>query len=96
MGGHQCWWDWLHASYREARLMEELVRYQPDLFIIYGSHNELLEQRLYGRVERQSWAVGALTGICPRVAPRDPAQEYRRLCFPFPRGRCLSDTGSSG
>jgi tetratricopeptide (TPR) repeat protein len=39
-----------YASYREAVLMEELIRYEPDLFLVYGSHNEFLEQRLYGRV----------------------------------------------
>lgn len=36
-----------YASYRVALLMEELVRYQPDLFIIYSGHNEFLESRTY-------------------------------------------------
>jgi tetratricopeptide (TPR) repeat protein len=36
-----------YASYRVASLMEELVEYEPDLFIIYSGHNEFLERRTY-------------------------------------------------
>ncbi|MFW6168867.1 MAG: hypothetical protein ACODAD_00150 [Planctomycetota bacterium] len=36
-----------YASYRVAKLMEELVRYEPDLFIIYSGHNEFLKRRTY-------------------------------------------------
>lgn len=36
-----------YASYRVALLMEELIRYEPDLFIIYSGHNEFLEHRTY-------------------------------------------------
>jgi tetratricopeptide (TPR) repeat protein len=36
-----------YASYRVAQLMEELVHYRPDLFIIYTGHNEFLEERTY-------------------------------------------------
>ena len=39
-----------YASYRVARLMEELSAYQPDLFIVYTGHNEFLEQRTYGKI----------------------------------------------
>ena len=39
-----------YASYREAHLMEELVKYQPDLFIIDTGHNEFLEERTYGQL----------------------------------------------
>ncbi|MEJ2199838.1 MAG: tetratricopeptide repeat protein [Desulfuromonadaceae bacterium] len=39
-----------YASYREANLMEELVHYDPDLFIIYTGHNEFLEERTYGAI----------------------------------------------
>ena len=41
-----------YASYREALLMEELTKYQPDLFIILTGHNEFLEQRTYGELKR--------------------------------------------
>lgn len=36
-----------YASYRVATLMEELVDYDPDLFIVYSGHNEFLEKRTY-------------------------------------------------
>jgi tetratricopeptide (TPR) repeat protein len=36
-----------YASYRAAALMEELTRFQPDLFVVYSGHNEFLEERTY-------------------------------------------------
>ena len=39
-----------YASYRVALLMEELVRYEPDLFVIYSGHNEFLEERTYSEI----------------------------------------------
>lgn len=39
-----------YASYRVARLMKELSRYEPDLFIVYSGHNEFLEERTYGKL----------------------------------------------
>ncbi|MCF7765705.1 MAG: tetratricopeptide repeat protein [Verrucomicrobia bacterium] len=39
-----------YASYRVAHLMEELIQYEPDLFVIYSGHNEFLEHRLYTKV----------------------------------------------
>lgn len=39
-----------YASYREAVLMEELIQYQPDLFIVLTGHNEFLEHRTYGEI----------------------------------------------
>ncbi len=41
-----------YASYRIARLMNELVQYQPDLFIVYSGQNEFLEQRSYGDLKK--------------------------------------------
>ena len=43
-----------YASYRVAQLMEELIRYQPDLFIIYTGHNEFLEERTYREIKEMS------------------------------------------
>ena len=54
-----------YASYRLAKMMEELVRYEPDLFIIYTGHNEFLEDRTYQQqkqVPGPVQAVGALLG----------------------------------
>ena len=39
-----------YASYRAARLMEELADYEPDLFIVYTGHNEFLESRTYNKL----------------------------------------------
>ena len=39
-----------YASYRVAVLMEELVRYDPDLFVVYSGHNEFLERRTYPQI----------------------------------------------
>jgi tetratricopeptide (TPR) repeat protein len=36
-----------YASYRTAKLTEELLDYEPDLFIVYNGHNEFLEERTY-------------------------------------------------
>jgi antitoxin component YwqK of YwqJK toxin-antitoxin module/Flp pilus assembly protein TadD/lysophospholipase L1-like esterase len=41
-----------YASYRVAHLMEELITYQPDLFIIYTGHNEFLEERTYRKLRQ--------------------------------------------
>ncbi len=37
-----------YASYRELLVLEELLRYQPDVVIVYSGPNEFLEQRTYG------------------------------------------------
>ncbi|MGQ0722164.1 MAG: tetratricopeptide repeat protein [Candidatus Eiseniibacteriota bacterium] len=39
-----------YASYREALVLEELCRYQPDLFIVSSGHNEFLERRTYSEL----------------------------------------------
>ncbi|MEO6097908.1 MAG: tetratricopeptide repeat protein [Fibrobacteria bacterium] len=39
-----------YASYREAKLIEEIARYQPDLILVYSGHNEFLEERTYRKV----------------------------------------------
>lgn len=36
-----------YASYRIARLMRELLRHEPDVFVLYTGHNEFLEERSY-------------------------------------------------
>jgi len=39
-----------YASYRVTVLMEELIRYDPDLFVVYSGHNEFLERRTYPQI----------------------------------------------
>ncbi|HLP40740.1 MAG TPA: hypothetical protein VK465_04470, partial [Fibrobacteria bacterium] len=36
-----------YASYREAKLVEEIAEHQPDLLLVYSGHNEFLEERTY-------------------------------------------------
>lgn len=40
-----------YASYRVAVVLDELVRYSPDLFVIYTGHNEFLEDRTYADIK---------------------------------------------
>jgi tetratricopeptide (TPR) repeat protein len=54
-----------YASYREVVLMQELLAYEPDVFIVYAGPNEFLEQRTYaGLAEASPWLLrlGALLG----------------------------------
>lgn len=49
-----------YASYRMVPILEEVLRYQPDLVIVHCSHNEFLEDRTYGdlkRTPRWLWQV---------------------------------------
>ena len=41
-----------YASYRMVPILEEVLRYQPDLVIVHCSHNEFLEDRTYGEFKR--------------------------------------------
>lgn len=45
-----------YASYRDLRLLDELSRFSPDLFVAFSGHNEFLERRTFGRIldERDS------------------------------------------
>ena len=46
-----------YASYRIVVLMKELLRYSPDLFVVYTGHNEFLEERSYPQFAHQSPAL---------------------------------------
>ena len=41
-----------YASYRMVPILEEALRYQPDLVIVHCSHNEFLEDRTYRELKR--------------------------------------------
>jgi len=56
-----------YASYRVTALMEELIRYKPDLFIIYSGHNEFLERRTYSRIIEMPKVVRGLGAIASRM-----------------------------
>lgn len=56
-----------YASYRVAKLMEELVRYQPDLFVIYTGHNEFLEERTYHELKELPPLVRSTASILAKT-----------------------------
>jgi len=56
-----------YASYRSAELMEELLEYEPDLFIVYSGHNEFLERRTYSGLIRTPAPVRGLTALLGRT-----------------------------
>lgn len=56
-----------YASYRVARLMEELVRYEPDLFIVYTGQNEFLERRTYASAIETPAPVRTLDSLLMRT-----------------------------
>jgi tetratricopeptide (TPR) repeat protein len=52
-----------YASYRVAHLMEELVRYEPDMFIVYTGQNEFLEERTYRKLKATPAFIRSLSGL---------------------------------
>lgn len=56
-----------YASYREALLMEELSKYEPDLFIVLSGHNEFLEQRTYGEIIRMPEVVRGANAVLSKT-----------------------------
>jgi tetratricopeptide (TPR) repeat protein len=47
--------------------MEELVRHEPDLFIIYAGHNEFLEKRTYDRLLKTPEFMRDLASLASRL-----------------------------
>ncbi len=47
-----------YASYRAAKVMEELLDYEPDLFILYSGNNEFLERRTYQDIIEEPAPLG--------------------------------------
>ena len=56
-----------YASYRLAVVMEELTRYEPDLFVIYTGHNEFLERRTYPQLVETPPALTEAAGLLSRT-----------------------------
>lgn len=46
-----------YASYRLANLTEELVRYEPDVLVVYTGHNEFLEHRTYQNLRERPYLL---------------------------------------
>lgn len=56
-----------YASYRIVNLMEEMVRYKPDIFIVYTGHNEFLEDRTYAKFKEEPFLVTWFRGNLNRL-----------------------------
>ena len=56
-----------YASYRVALLMEELIDYEPDLFVVYSGHNEFLERRTYPQIIAMPEAVRGLGSVASKT-----------------------------
>jgi len=56
-----------YASYRVAVVMEELIDYDPDLFVIYTGHNEFLERRTYPDSIETPRALTEAAGLLSRT-----------------------------
>ncbi|MCH9022620.1 MAG: tetratricopeptide repeat protein, partial [Planctomycetes bacterium] len=56
-----------YASYRVALLMEELIAYQPDMFVIYTGQNEFLEKRTYGELMEKIGLVKSAEALLGRT-----------------------------
>jgi tetratricopeptide (TPR) repeat protein len=56
-----------YASYRVTHLMDELINYQPDLFIIYTGHNEFLEERTYKQIREIPFEVKRVASLLART-----------------------------
>lgn len=56
-----------YASYRVARVVEEVLNYEPDLVVVMTGHNEFLEKRVYGESEQASPALTAVRACLDRL-----------------------------
>lgn len=52
-----------YASYRIIPLIREVLRYQPDLVIVFTGHNEFLERRTYSSLFRQGGILVTIRSV---------------------------------
>lgn len=56
-----------YASYRVAKIWEEVLEYEPDLLVLYTGHNEFLEERTYQNILKQPEWVRESRGLFSRL-----------------------------
>lgn len=83
-----------YASYRIALLMDELVHYQPDLFIVYTGHNEFLEERTYGDFRRRNRMLAGLLRAASYSRVFQVMQGTLRPAPPEPASRLPSEVAT--
>lgn len=76
-----------YASYRLVPILEEVLRYDPDLIVLCTGHNEFLEDREYARLrQRPAW----LRDLQNRVARLHTFQLFRQA-YLLARGATTED-----
>lgn len=73
-----------YASYRVTSVMEELARFEPDLFIIDVGHNEFLERRTYAQVLETPSVLRDLAGMVTRTRTAGVLQAALRAAGALP------------
>jgi len=81
-----------YASYRVAHLMEELARYEPDLFIIYTGHNEFLEERTYAALRDLPTAVRSTAALLARTRTWAALKRVLNFTGSVPRAETANPT----
>ena len=56
-----------YASYRVAKILEEVLSHQPDGIVLYTGHNEFLEDREYADVRSLNRVTGWLSSVASNV-----------------------------
>ena len=56
-----------YATYRLVPLLREILKYKPDLLILYTGHNEFLEDRSYAHLKRHPRILGNLQSQLSRL-----------------------------
>ncbi|MBN1543650.1 tetratricopeptide repeat protein [candidate division KSB1 bacterium] len=56
-----------YASYRIVNLMQEIIDYDPDCFIVYSGHNEFLEDRTYADIKGESAVTVKVRSVLNRL-----------------------------
>jgi hypothetical protein len=89
-----------YASYRLVPIVREVLRYQPDLLIVYTGHNEFLEDRTYHHIRRTPQALvtlqGAMSHLRTYQACRTVWRGRRPLLAPDARARLDYRDGLTG
>ncbi len=79
-----------YASYRLVPILEEVLRYEPDLIILYTGHNEFLEDRTYGHIKRMPEVLAGPSSFLART------RTYTLLCEGFARLRSQQEHAPDG
>lgn len=85
-----------YASYRVAALMEELVHYEPDLFVVYTGQNEFLERRTYQGLIDANPAVNRLGALAGRTRTYSAVRRVVQAVRPDPAARARKSYEMSG